>query len=57
MTDWNNLCRLEMLITEREAMIAENKQREFLGQAMAYSDDDFYAVADRMRKLAKEDTR
>jgi len=35
---------MEMYITQREAMIAENKQREFAGQAMAYVEDSFEVV-------------
>lgn len=33
--------QMEALISEREGMIAENKQREYLGQAMAYVEDSF----------------
>jgi hypothetical protein len=37
----NYRARIESLITEREGMIAENKQREQLGQSMAYPESDF----------------
>jgi hypothetical protein len=33
--------QMEALISEREGMIAENKQREHLGQSMAYQEDSF----------------
>lgn len=44
---------LEVLITKREGMIAENKSRELNGQAMAYHDVDFKAVAEDMWALIK----
>lgn len=34
-------CQIEELICQREGMIADNKQREFEGNAMAYSEDSF----------------
>ncbi len=36
--------QLEALITEREGMLAENKQREFTGESMAYVFNDFIAI-------------
>lgn len=42
---------LQALITEREGMIAENQQREHLGNSMAYDDDSFLTIANKMRKL------
>ncbi|MCW4050513.1 MAG: hypothetical protein NWE89_12345 [Candidatus Bathyarchaeota archaeon] len=48
---------LEALITEREGMMAKNAQRAYLGQAMAYVDKDFYLLADRMQKLAREEKK
>lgn len=42
---------LEIMVTEREEMIAENKQREMLGQAMAYSGDAFFELNNRMSEL------
>lgn len=42
---------LEMMVTEREMMVAENKQREILGQSMAYQDDSFFELSDRMNEL------
>lgn len=47
----NEVAELEALICEREAMVAENKQREFLGQAMAYQEDSFYVLAEQIRSL------
>ena len=46
--------RLEELITRREAMIAENKQREHLGQSMAYVEKQFNELADEMRQFAEK---
>ena len=48
---WNKMVELEALITEREGMIAENKQREILGQSMAYNDQIFMELAERIRQL------
>ena len=42
---------LEALITEREGMIAENLQRQYLGNAMAYTEDNFLILADKIRRL------
>jgi predicted amidohydrolase YtcJ len=39
---------LQALITIREGMIAENKQREHLGQSMAYNDDAFFKLAEEI---------
>jgi len=44
-------CELEELITEREGMIAENQQRAFLGQAMAYCDDSFSDLGAKIKTL------
>ena len=41
-------CRVEALITEREGMIAENKQREHLQQSMAFHEDSFMQVAQKI---------
>ena len=43
--------RLEMeeIISQREGMIAENKQREFLGQGPAYWEDNFAINAEQFR--------
>jgi hypothetical protein len=46
-------CRLEELITQREGMVAENKQREHLGQSLAYTEDSFLILADAIRNLAE----
>ena len=42
---------LEALISEREGMIAENKQREVCGHSMAYTNTDFVSNANSIRKL------
>ena len=44
---------LEALVSEREGMIAENKQREVLDQSMAYTADDFMVNANLMRELRR----
>jgi hypothetical protein len=43
--------KLEMLITEREGMIAENKSREYFGQSPAYWEDSFAILLEKMSKL------
>lgn len=48
---FNAQVELQKLITEREGMIAENKQREHLGQSMAYWEDSFMQQADKFDKL------
>ncbi len=42
-------CLFQALICEREGMVAENKQREILGQSMAYTDVDFQILAEKFR--------
>lgn len=46
---------LEALITEREGMIAENMQRSINGEAMAYHDSNFFALASLMKALLEDD--
>ena len=48
----------QVFISRREAMIAENKQREHHGEGMAYSDEEFFENAgyfqhlrERLKKL------
>ena len=43
--------QMEELICQREGMIAENKQREYLGQSMAYQDDVFQILGSRFNSL------
>lgn len=43
--------QLEYLITQREGMIAENKQREICGNSMAYREEDFQKVAAAIKAL------
>lgn len=51
MTDEQNIVYTEGIILqariELEAMLAENKQREHLGQAMAYSELDIRSLIDK----------
>lgn len=41
----------QVLISEREGMIAENKQREHAGESMAYVNNDFLENARWFQKL------
>jgi len=48
MDAWHELnirLQMEVLITEREGMIAENKQREHHGQGITHTEDEFSAIA------------
>lgn len=42
------------ILAEMEAMKTENKRRESLGEALAYSEKDFLALAHRLEVLAIE---
>lgn len=53
MSDIDRRIQLEFLITEREAMIAENEFRKELGQAQAYSEDCFLILAEKINKLLR----
>ena len=46
--------KLEILITEREGMIAENKARELRGEALAFHGDDFFTLQLDISKLLEE---
>ncbi len=46
--------RMESLISQREGMIAENMQREAIGESMAYGDGDFDKVAKGFTELDYE---
>ncbi len=46
--------RLEVLVSEREGMIAENKHREHCGQSMAYCEDSFLINAQKITELNEE---
>ena len=45
--------RLQQLITEREAMIVANKEREMQGYAPAYGPKQFYALANTFHTVAQ----
>jgi hypothetical protein len=47
----DSLLEMQALITEREAMVAENQYRQQAGYGPAYVSDDFYRVAEKMRAL------
>ena len=49
------LCELYALFTEAMGMNAENLQRQAQGQAMAYDDNAFCNIANRMRALKEGD--
>ena len=51
----NNEIELQALISEREAMIAENMQRNIMGQSMAYNEANFFFIAESMRSLKTEE--
>lgn len=51
------LIELEALKTEREAMIADNAERQYRGQSPAYHGDSFMILAERMRDIAREADR
>ena len=55
MDDYYNVKRLALVLSvqaEIEAMKAENKQREILGQLMAYTDESFSDKANELSNLA-----
>lgn len=43
--------RLEMLVTQREGMIAENQQRIAEGHSMAYTGEAFVEVENELKQL------
>lgn len=54
MDNWQELnirIQMEIAITEREGMIAENMHREHLGQSMAYTEDSFRIVCSIFTEL------
>ena len=54
MDNWHYLnirLQMECLITEREGMIAENKQREHRGESLAYVEDSFQITNRRFTEL------
>ena len=53
----NEEIELEILITEREGMLAENRQRALLCQSMAYSESDFHALAEKMLQLLPDQVK
>jgi len=48
---------LEALITEREGMLAENTHRLACGHSIAYGDDAFQELADKIRALGAKAIR
>jgi hypothetical protein len=50
----DSLIEMQALITEREAMMAENQYRQQAGYGAAYVSGDFYSVAEKMRALKSE---
>ena len=45
--------RIEALITEREAMKAENKEREIKGESLAYNFDHFMDISNQLNGLGR----
>lgn len=45
---------LETLITKREGMLAENRQRSIEGGSMAYVDSDFIELGKRFKLIFNE---
>jgi hypothetical protein len=57
MDAWHELnvrLQMEALISEREGMIAENKQREYMNESMAYSKGAFENNARELTFLLEE---
>lgn len=50
-TNFSKQCELQALITERQAMIAENQHCKYLGWDATYHEDDLKILADKFRKL------
>jgi hypothetical protein len=50
MTDAQTI-EFEALKTEREGMLAENAHRTNCGHSIAYGMDNFYELAERMRRV------
>lgn len=48
------ICEVQALAIESAGMRAENKQREALGQSMAFIYDDFVAISKEMTAFAKK---
>ena len=48
------ICRVQRHSTMIEGMKAENKQREHLGQAMAYQEDSFLIEAEKYEDFARQ---
>ncbi len=48
---WSLVAELQALITEREAMVALNMQRQACGNSMAYDDEAFMGLAQQMKTI------
>ena len=51
MNDLVRRIELELLITEREGMIVENALREAKGNAIAYGEEAFFELSEKIREL------
>ncbi len=47
----NILIQIEAIVCRREGMVAENKWREHLGQSVAYTEDNFFGLANELEGL------
>lgn len=48
--NWERL-QIEMIVTEREAMISENKQREIEGKSLTYTEKDFINLINKLWEI------
>ena len=53
----NSFIEMQALMTERDGMIAENEVRSDLGRSLAYVEDSFLIIAEKMRALKKEEVK
>lgn len=49
----NSFIDLQVLMTERDGMVAENQYRGYYGSAPAYNEDDLRCLAKRMEALKR----
>lgn len=46
--------QMEAIICRREGMIAENKQREYLGEPMAWTESSFFELDSDLMALSEQ---
>jgi len=47
-------CKLEALITEREGMLQNNRDREWRDETPPYDGDQFYVLSEKIKELGEE---